>query len=50
MNRQKIVSDRAGQVIQTLTRFKFQQFAWADLGGPPRGFAALIGFLATQWD
>jgi hypothetical protein len=31
------------------TRFKFQQFAWANFGLPPRAFASLIGFLATWW-
>jgi hypothetical protein len=31
------------------TRLKFQQFAWADLGLPPRVFAAQIGFIASWW-
>ncbi|MCP5531945.1 MAG: hypothetical protein H7A49_00645 [Akkermansiaceae bacterium] len=31
------------------TKFKFGQFAWADLGFPVRVFVAEIGFLATWW-
>lgn len=31
------------------TRLKFQQFAWANIGLPERGFVALIGFLASWW-
>lgn len=31
------------------TRFKFQQFAWADLGWGDRAFVGCIGFLATWW-
>lgn len=31
------------------TKFKFQQFAWADFGFPTRVFVAEIGFLATWW-
>lgn len=31
------------------TRFKFDQFAWADMGLPPRGFAAVVGCLASWW-
>src|SRR4051812_37382676 len=46
-----VVYDQVSYTIapEYFTRFKFQQFAWADLGWPPRGFAALIGFLATWW-
>jgi len=45
------VHDQVSYTIapEYFTRFKFQQFAWADLGWPPRGFVALIGFLATWW-
>jgi hypothetical protein len=45
------VHDQVSYTIsqEYFTRFKFQQFAWADLGWPPRSFAALIGFLATWW-
>jgi hypothetical protein len=28
---------------------KFDQFAWANLGGPPRFFVAEIGFVASWW-
>jgi hypothetical protein len=31
------------------TRLKFRQFAWADLGLPPRLFATEVGVLATWW-
>jgi len=31
------------------TRLKFHQFAWADIGLPPRAFAAEIGLLAVGW-
>lgn len=31
------------------TQLKFRQFAWANLGWPPRVFAGVIGFLATWW-
>ena len=31
------------------TKFKFDQFSWADLGFPDRIFVACIGFLATWW-
>lgn len=31
------------------TKLKFEQFAWADLGGPRRLFVAEVGFLATWW-
>lgn len=31
------------------TRFKFEQFRWANLGLPDRLFVAEIGFLATWW-
>lgn len=31
------------------TKLKFRQFFWADLGWPPRLFAAEVGFLATWW-
>jgi len=31
------------------TRLKFQQFAWANLGLPPRMFVGEIGFLASWW-
>jgi hypothetical protein len=31
------------------TRLKFQQFAWADVGAPPRVFVAEVGVLATWW-
>jgi hypothetical protein len=31
------------------TKFKFPQFAWADLGWPNRAFAAEVGFLASWW-
>jgi hypothetical protein len=31
------------------TKLKFHQFAYADFGGPPRAFAAVVGFLATWW-
>jgi hypothetical protein len=31
------------------TKLKFHQFAWADLGWPPRVFASVIGLLATWW-
>jgi hypothetical protein len=29
------------------TRLKFRQFRWADMGLPPRLFAAIVGFLAS---
>jgi hypothetical protein len=31
------------------TKLKFHQFAWANLGLPPRWFAAEIGLLASWW-
>ncbi len=31
------------------TRMKFHQFAWSNIGLPPRLFAGEIGFLATWW-
>jgi hypothetical protein len=31
------------------TKMKFQQFAWADVGLPPRAFASEVGALATWW-
>ena len=31
------------------TKMKFHQFAWADIGWPPRVFASVIGFLASWW-
>ncbi len=31
------------------TRLKFQQFSYAEIGLPRRGFVAEIGFLATWW-
>jgi hypothetical protein len=31
------------------TKMKFRQFAWADLGWPPRLYASVIGALATWW-
>src|SRR5207253_1517616 len=31
------------------TKLKFHQFAWANLGWPPRAFAAEIGFLASWY-
>lgn len=31
------------------TRMKFHQFAWADLGWPPRVFASVVGFLGSWW-
>jgi hypothetical protein len=31
------------------TKLKFAQFAWADIGLPPRVRASEIGFLATWW-
>lgn len=31
------------------TRMKFDQFAWADAGAPPRVLVAEVGFLATWW-
>ncbi|HMQ21696.1 MAG TPA: hypothetical protein PKE00_04350 [Planctomycetota bacterium] len=31
------------------TRFKFDQFAWADVGLAPQAFASLVGVLATWW-
>lgn len=31
------------------TKFKFEQFVWADFGFPTRVFVAEIGFLATWW-
>lgn len=31
------------------TRLKFQQFAYAEMGLPVRGFVGQIGFLATWW-
>jgi hypothetical protein len=31
------------------TRLKFAQFQWAEIGLPPRGLVAEIGFLATWW-
>ncbi len=42
------------QVTYTLseeyfTKFKAEQFAWADLGWPRRMYVATIGFLATWW-
>jgi hypothetical protein len=42
------------QVTYTLseeyfTKFKAEQFRWADIGWPPRVFVAEIGFLATWW-
>jgi hypothetical protein len=46
-----IVHDQITYSISSefFTRLKFQQFHWADLGGPPRLFVAEIGFLATWW-
>ncbi len=31
------------------THMKFEQFAWADCGFPPRVFASVIGWLASWW-
>jgi hypothetical protein len=31
------------------TKLKFAQFAWADMGLPPRAFASEVGFLASWW-
>ncbi len=31
------------------TRLKFHQFAWANVGFPPRIYAGEIGFIATWW-
>jgi len=31
------------------TQMKFDQFAWANLGWPPRVFVAEIGFIASWW-
>jgi hypothetical protein len=31
------------------TRFKFRQFAWANVGWPPRLYASEVGVLATWW-
>jgi hypothetical protein len=31
------------------TKMKFRQFAWADVGLPPRAFASEVGFLGTWW-
>lgn len=31
------------------TRMKFRQFAWANVGLPPRAFASVVGVLATWW-
>jgi hypothetical protein len=31
------------------TKLKFAQFAWADIGLPPRAFASEVGFLASWW-
>jgi hypothetical protein len=31
------------------TKMKFAQFAWADVGLPPRAFASEIGALASWW-
>jgi hypothetical protein len=43
--------DQVSYTISTeyFTQFKFHQFAYADLGWPPRAFVAEIGFLATWW-
>ncbi len=31
------------------THMKFDQFAWADFGLPPRVFASVIGWIASWW-
>jgi hypothetical protein len=44
-----ILHDQATYTLseEYFTKFKSEQFAWADFGLPPRAFAAEIGFLAT---
>lgn len=46
-----IVHDQITYTISAeyFTRLKFEQFAYADFGLAPRGFVAVIGFLATWW-
>jgi len=43
--------DQASYAISSeyFTKLKFQQFAWADVGLPPRAFASEVGILATCW-
>jgi hypothetical protein len=45
------VHDQVSYTISSeyFKKVKFRQFAWADLGLPPRVFASEIGFLATWW-
>ena len=46
-----IVHDQVTYTIspEYFTNLKFEQFAWADLGWPPRVFVGQIGFLASWW-
>jgi hypothetical protein len=46
-----VVHDQVTYTIapEYFTRLKFDQFSYADLGWPERGFVAEIGFLATWW-
>ena len=45
------VNDQISYIIspEYFSKVKFEQFAWADLGWPPRVFAALVGFLGSWW-
>ena len=46
-----IVHDQITYTIspEYLTKLKFDQFHYADIGPPDRVFVAAIGFLATWW-
>jgi len=46
-----VVHDQITYTLSTeyFTNLKFDQFCYADLGWPTRGFVAEIGFLATWW-
>ena len=46
-----IVHDQISYSIspEYFTKMKFRQFAWANLGWPPRVFASEVGFLGTWW-
>ena len=45
------VHDQVSYTIspEYFSKFKFQQFADANLGWPPQAFAAEVGFLGTWW-
>ena len=46
-----VLHDQVSYAIspEYFTKMKFRQFAWADVGLPPRAFASEVGFLATWW-